>query len=138
VNTLHAEPRWLSADNIVEINRQEVRATAENHFVLNIPMLESAAARPKNLWAFTGEEDIALLAATLASGIGRNHAFEQGNKRTASTSALTFARINGYIYTFPNVKLLGYLIDGLIIRKFSEYDLADFLAEALAPDAATS
>ena len=36
------------------------------------------------------------LAAALLLGIGRNHAFEQGNHQTALTSAVMFLNLNGY------------------------------------------
>jgi death-on-curing protein len=39
---------------------------------------------------------LAEMAATYAWGIARNHAFVDGNKRTALQTALTFLRLNGF------------------------------------------
>ena len=58
-------------------------------------LFESALARPKNLAAY-GEPDAASLAAAYAFGIARNHAFIDGNKRTALVALELFLDMNGY------------------------------------------
>jgi death on curing protein len=45
-----------------------------------------------------GEGDVTQLAAHLLLGIGRNHPFEQGNKRTALSAATIFLGFNGYAF----------------------------------------
>ena len=57
-------------------------------------LLESAIARPMNSHSY-GEDDLFILAATYAEGIARNHAFQDGNKRTAFQSADMFLFLNG-------------------------------------------
>ncbi len=44
----------------------------------------------------SGERDVVRLATTLLYGVAKNHAFEQGNKRTATVAALVFLEVNGY------------------------------------------
>jgi len=61
----------------------------------DLPLLQSALGRPQNLAAY-GDPDIADLAASYAFGIARNHAFLDGNKRTAWVVAETFLLKNGY------------------------------------------
>jgi death-on-curing protein len=61
--------------------------------------LESALARPRNL-AHYGEPDLADLAASLAFGIARTHAFIDGNKRTAWVAARLFLRLNDAVLEF--------------------------------------
>src|ERR1700679_3728794 len=59
-------------------------------------LLLSALARPQNLAAY-GTPDVADLAASYAVGIARNHAFIDGNKRTALVVAAgVFLPLNGY------------------------------------------
>jgi prophage maintenance system killer protein len=70
--------------------------------------------RPVHRWHY-GEGDIALLAAQLLLGIGRNHPFEQGNKRTALTAATIFLRFNGYAFVAPDGVLLGEFVHRSII-----------------------
>ena len=59
-------------------------------------LLDSALARPKNLWAY-GEPkpDLAALGASYAFGIVKNHPFVDGNKRTGFVVLRTFLLING-------------------------------------------
>ena len=59
-------------------------------------LLLSAVARPQNLAAY-GTPDVADLAASYAVGSARNHAFFDGNKRTALiVAAGVFLLLNGY------------------------------------------
>ncbi len=70
--------------------------------VRDIGLLESALARPKNLFAYSEEPPSPpRLAASYAKGIVANHPFVDGNKRTAFTVSLTFLRLNGLNVTAP-------------------------------------
>jgi len=89
------EPIWLAAEIVIEHNRLELAETGEHHFVRDLGLLESALARPRNVFAY-GEEDMVVLAVTLMSSISRAHAFEQGNKRTAFAALRLFLNANGY------------------------------------------
>ncbi len=53
-------------------------------------LLDSALAKPLNVFAYADEPDIFRLAASYAFGIARNHAFIDGNKRTALVVSITF------------------------------------------------
>ena len=57
--------------------------------------LESAVARPQNLAAYGEPGAAALAAPPYAFGIARNHAFVDGNKRTAWVLARLFLALNG-------------------------------------------
>lgn len=57
-------------------------------------LLDSALARPLNLAAY-GEPDVAELAAGHGFEIAQNHAFVDGNKRTAFLAIGLFLRLNG-------------------------------------------
>lgn len=59
-------------------------------------MLDSAVYAPINKRHYEQEQDVFRLAATLAERIMRNHAFQDGNKRTALLAADMFLKINGY------------------------------------------
>ena len=53
--------------------------------VRDFGLLESALVRPKNLWHYAASKpDYRTLAASYAYGIGKNHPFYDGNKRTAA------------------------------------------------------
>ena len=59
-------------------------------------LLDSALAKPHNVFAYEEDPDIFRLAASYAFGIARNHAFIDGNKRTALVVSLTFLDRNGW------------------------------------------
>jgi len=59
-------------------------------------LLDSALAKPLNVFAYEEAPDIFRLAASYAFGIARNHAFVDGNKRTALVVSLAFLDRNGW------------------------------------------
>ena len=88
------EPRWLSVETVIDINRQLATITGENHFLRDQGLLESAVARPQNAYAY-GENDLLVLAVRLMAGVVQSHAFEQGNKRTGFVAMVQFLIENG-------------------------------------------
>ena len=64
-------------------------------------LLDSALAKPLNVFAYADQPDIFRLAASYAFGIARNHAFVDGNKRTALVVSLTFLERNGWDIVVP-------------------------------------
>ena len=59
-------------------------------------LLDSALAKPLNVIAYAADPDIFVLAASHAFGITRNHAFVDGNKRTAAVISEGFLLLNGW------------------------------------------
>ena len=59
-------------------------------------LLDSALAKPKNVFAYGDNPDIFRVAASYAYGIARNHAFVDGNKRTALVVSILFLNRNGW------------------------------------------
>jgi death-on-curing protein len=59
-------------------------------------LLDSALAKPLNVFAYSKEPDIFRLAASYAFGIARNHAFLDGEGRTALAVSVTFLEKNGW------------------------------------------
>ncbi len=58
-------------------------------------LFDSALARPLHLDAY-GQPDFAALAAAYGLGLAKNHAFIDGNKRTAFVAVELFLALNGY------------------------------------------
>ncbi|RMZ72879.1 DOC family [Pyrenophora seminiperda CCB06] len=59
-------------------------------------LLESAVDAPLNIVHYTNEQNLFLLAAHLSDKVMKNHAYQDGNKRTALVAADMFLKINGY------------------------------------------
>ena len=74
-------------------------------------LLHSALARPQNLWGYSDPQpDVSALAAAYAFGIARDHAFVDGNKRTAYVVCRTFLRLNGHdLEAAPEEKYIAFL-----------------------------
>jgi death-on-curing protein len=66
----------------------------------DVGALESALGRPRHKWHY-GKPDLADCAAAYGFGIAKNHAFNDGNKRTALVSMATFLEDNGVAFVPP-------------------------------------
>jgi prophage maintenance system killer protein len=89
------EPRWLSVEAVVALNREEVEKAGEPHELLNRPALEIAVKRPWNVWVYFMDQDFATLAMALLVAIAGAKAFAAGNERTAYRAALALLEANG-------------------------------------------
>jgi death-on-curing protein len=59
-------------------------------------LLESAIDRPRNRLAYEPKSTVFELAAALCFGLAKNHAFTDGNKRTALLAGRAFLFLNGF------------------------------------------
>jgi death-on-curing protein len=114
------------------MNVRLVEKTGEPHFVRDVGLLESGLMRPVNRWHF-GEFDVSNLGAHLLLGIGQNHAFEQGNKRTALAAAAIFLRLNGYSFVAPDGPLLGEFVHRAITRSLPESSFFSAWSQCVIP-----
>lgn len=125
------EPVWLTAEDVIRINRETVRLRGEGHAVLSFERLASAVSRPR-AWCVYGNDDVAFLTAILMEGLAQAHAFEQGNKRTAFIAGQLFLRRNGYILRLPDTRTNAEMLIRLIERKMPVWAFADVLADHLS------
>jgi death-on-curing protein len=98
--------KYLTPEQVLFIHARLIEETGGEHGVLYLGLLQSAVARPQA--SFDGQDlypDLFLKAAALLESLIGNHAFVDGNKRTAITSAGLFLRINGYHLTASNQEL---------------------------------
>jgi death-on-curing protein len=90
------EPVWIRQDVVIAMHEEALMLHGVPEGVCDLGLLESALARPKNVFAYSEEPiSLARLAAAYAKGIVGNHPFVDGNKRTAFTVSVTFLRLNG-------------------------------------------
>lgn len=87
-------------------------------------MIESALARPVHLAEY-GDPDAADLAAAYASGLVKNHAFIDGNKRTAWVTARLFLAHNDVTLEFDPPDAIETMQD-VAAGRMDEIDLADW------------
>jgi death-on-curing protein len=91
------EPVWIRLDVVLVMHEEALMLHGGPEGVRDLGLLESALARPKNLFVYGEQEDVSMarFAAAYAKGIVANHPFVDGNKRTAFTVSLTFLKLNG-------------------------------------------
>jgi len=87
--------KWIGDNSVLAIHDEQIAEHGGLAGVRDQSLLPSALARPQNLAAYESP-DAADLAAAYATGIARNHAFLDGNKRTAWVVAEAFLVKNGF------------------------------------------
>ena len=86
---------WIERALALAIHERQLAEHGGGIGVRDEALLESALARPQQLWAYGDPPpDLAALAASLAFGLARNHPFVDGNKRTAHVCYRVFLALN--------------------------------------------
>lgn len=93
--------------------------------------MESALSRAENKAAY-GEPTIHELAAAYIFGIARNHAFVDGNKRTAIVAAGAFLIINGHMPVADDGTLYTFVM-GVAAGEIDEAGAAAFFRDYTQP-----
>ena len=88
------EPDWFETDVVLAIHDRQLSEHGGQAGLRDEGMLESALARPQQLWNY-GTPDLFDLAAAYAFGLSKNHPFLDGNKRTAAVICETFIELQG-------------------------------------------
>jgi death-on-curing protein len=94
-----AEPVWLNIEAMKLAHDEVIALTGGPPGVRDEGLLLSALERPANVHHYDGQTDIAVLAATYAVAIAKNHPFIDGNKRTAFVGMALFLARNGWRLT---------------------------------------
>jgi death-on-curing protein len=97
------EPRWLRLQAILILHRESLDEHGGLDGIRDQGLLESALARPLNLFHYEAVTALPRLAAAYGYGIARNHPFNDGNKRAAFLSAILFLKMNGVRFNAPQV-----------------------------------
>ena len=127
------EPLWMEVADAVIAHDLELAAHGGSAGIRDEGLLDSALARPKNIWAYAeSPPSLPLLAAAYAFGISSNHPFFDGNKRTALVVSVAFLDVNGLEVTATQED--AYLtILGLAAGEISETELTLWFADHTAP-----
>lgn len=128
------EPRWLARPIIDAIHADQLRQHGGFPGVNDDGLIESALARPRNRWAYVGEDppDLAALAAAYGFGLAKNHGFRDGNKRVAFMAMYVFLGINGQRITAEEPVVVQ-LMQDVASGACSEEELAAWLRARTEP-----
>jgi death-on-curing protein len=95
-------------------------------------LLELALGRPQHKYAYAARADLATLAAAYAFGLAKNHAFVDGNKRTAFMAAYVFLGLNGQDLETGEPDVVT-VMERVANARLTESGLADWIRGKLRP-----
>ena len=125
--------RWVKLDVVLAVHDRQLAEHGGPDGLRDRGMLESALARPAHLAEY-GDPDAADLAAAYASGIVKNHAFIDGNKRTAWVTARVFLADNSRRLDFDPLDAIK-IMEDVAAGRVGETDLADWFRRHLVDQA---
>jgi death on curing protein len=121
------DPIWISAELAIAIHERQLAEHGGAAGVRDPGLLDSALARARHQFAY-GDPTPSFpeLAAEYAFGIACNHAFIDGNKRTAAVVCETFLELNGMSLEATDIELYPVFLS-LAEGSLSESELAAWL-----------
>lgn len=123
---LRKEPRWLAREYVRAIHEMQLAQHGGLPGIRDVGPLESALGRPRHQWHYKAAEDLADFAAAYGFAIAKNHAFADGNKRTAFQAMFVFLSWNGVDLVASEVDAVTTMV-ALADGSLSEARLADWL-----------
>lgn len=120
--------RYLSVPDLIQINRDQIMTItpAEQYGVRDYGLLESSQQAPAMYRSYEQTADMAILAAVLGHSIAKNHAFYNGNKRTAAAATVQFLLLNGAMLVAPPEDLAKF-VEGLAKGTYTRENFSDWL-----------
>ena len=126
------EPIWIDKPEVLVAHSRQLAEHGGSDGLRDETLLESALSKPRNVFAYASSVTLPQLAASYAFELARNHAFIDGNKRTALVVSEGFLRLNGLkIVSTPEEKYFTFLhlADGFL----SEDELAIWFPKHAVP-----
>lgn len=94
-----SEPAWIDKRDALALHDRLLALEGGSTGVRDEGLLESALARPRQLYAYGEKAGAIEMATAYMAGIVRNHPFVDGNKRTGFVIGVLFLELNGYRFT---------------------------------------
>ena len=93
------EPAWICLREALTIHERLLALYGGPEGMRDQGLLESALARPQQIFAYAGDEpNLTDLSTALTAGIVWNHPFVDGNKRTGFLLGVLFLELNGLVF----------------------------------------
>ena len=118
---------WVEKTTVVAIHEEQLAEHGGAKGLRDEALLESALARPRNLAAY-GDPDIADLAAAYGFALARNHAFGDGNKRSAFVASELFLELNGHMLDAGDIECVVTML-ALASGDLDESSFADWIRQ---------
>ena len=121
------KPVWINEGLVIAVHARQIAEHGGNAGIRDKSLLQSALARPQQLYAYGGPPpDMAALAASLAYGVAKNHPFIDGNKRTSAVLCELFIVVNGMSLTTSDQEMLSIFL-ALAEGSLNEDELAGWI-----------
>lgn len=103
-------PVWVHLEALLIFHEESILAFGGSCGVRDRGAIESAVARPRNLFAY-GQPDLFELAAAYTAGLSQNQGFIDGNKRTAFLTGVVFLFKNGYDVVAEQAQVIAAMLE---------------------------
>ena len=120
-----SEPTWLLETAVLIAHEISVANHGGSAGIRDLGLLQSALARPRNLYEY-GQPGLPELAGAYMVGIIKNHPFVDGNKRAGFLAGAAFLELNGLrlVATEPAAT---HIVLGLASGDITEAQLSEWL-----------
>jgi len=120
------KPVWLDQRALVLLHAESLAEHGGLWGLRDEAALESALARPRNVYAYERGTDVARLAAAYGFGLVRGHPFNDGNKRAGFLALGLFLELNGFELDVEEVNAVKTMVD-LAAGNLTEKALAEWI-----------
>ena len=119
------KPVWLNQRALVLLHAESLAEHGGLWGLRDEAALESALARPRNVYAYERGTDVARLAAAYGFGLVRAHPFNDGNKRAGFLAIGLFLELNGFELEVEEVNAVKTIVDlaagNLTVKALAEW-----------------
>jgi death on curing protein len=126
------EPVWVNPAAVTRFHDDSLMEFGGSPGIRDPGAIESALARPRNLFAY-GQPDLCDLAAAYTAGVCQNHGFVDGNKRTAFLAGFVFLHENAYTILAEQAEIVAAMLS-LADHTLDEAGYAAWLREHTDPN----
>jgi death-on-curing protein len=104
------KPHWILSEIIHAIHDEQLSAHGGSDGIRDLGLIESALARPQNMYAYGESVTIPKLAAAYCYGLAKNHGYVDGNKRVAAVACELFLNLNSYSLTADDAEFVEIIL----------------------------
>jgi death-on-curing protein len=120
------KPSWLDQRALVLLLAESLAEHGGLWSLRDEAALQSALARPRNVYAYERSADAARLAAAYGFGLVRGHPFSDGNKRAGFLAIGLFLELNGFDFEVDEADAVKTILN-LAAGSLSEKALSDWI-----------
>ena len=123
------EPKWVLDEIVIAVHQMLMAEHGGSLGIRDKGLLESALARPRQVFSYEANATIFGLAASYGFGLVKNHPFIDGNKRIGLSVAAIFLEVNGFNLYAPESEAVV-VYENLSAADLSVAELAKWLCDS--------